>query len=248
MVARILILALFAFGAISSVRAQILPFTYWKSGLTCAAGGYAYSGNCYYLGAAGDNCFTTCNNTGVGGCLQAATKTVANSSSVCKSTLQAMGKSPSGFAGGTNTYAYACSINGTTYTYDTGSITCGATAASNQRVCACGAGGTTQAGVATVDGYNYRLGASGDSCDTTCASYGGCNLAGVQNAASSGTKCDQLITAVDLATSGGSSGSTAVGCGYQPPGTYASRYLGSLTATCAATLSGTQRICACNNP
>lgn len=228
-----------------AAEAQLLPFAFWKtSGISCPSGGIAYSGNCYYLGAAGDNCYTTC--ASLGGCLQTATKAVANVKATCASVLTSFGKSPSGFAGGTNSYAYACSINGTTYTYDTGAITCGATGSGQQRVCSCGSGGSLQAGVATVDGYNYRLGAAAASCDTVCASYGGCDLTGTTNASSSGTKCDQILTALDQGTSGGASGSTAVGCGYQSTGSY--RYLGALTTTCAATLAGTQRVCACANP
>lgn len=226
--------------------AQFIPMAFWKSaGPTCPGGGYAYAGYCYFLTATGDDCFATCSS--YGGCLASATGTLAKVKADCKSAVNYFGLNPGGSSGGTNSYAYACATSASTYYYDTGTVTsCGAKNASLQRVCACGSGGTTQAGVGTADGYNYRLGATAASCDTACASYGGCNLAGITNAASSGAKCDQLLSLLDVSTTGTAGGSSAVGCGYQ--NVLGARYLGSVATTCAATLASTQRVCACNNP
>lgn len=213
--------------------------------MSCPSGGYAYNGNCYYLGATGGDCYTTC--ASYGGCLLSATNALAKVKLSCKAAVNSFGLNPGSFAGGNNSYAYACAATASVYYYDTGTATtCGAVSASAQRVCACGSGGSTQSGVATVDGYNYRLGTAAASCDTVCASYGGCDLTGTANAASSTTKCDQVLALLDISPAGSAGGTTAAGCGYQS-GT-GSRYLGSNATTCAATLASTQRVCACLSP
>lgn len=227
-----------------SLQAQIIPFAYWNSSTSssCSSGGYSYSGNCYYLGAAGADCFSTCSS--YGGCLKTATATLAESSTACKAAIKAMGLNPSGASSGSS-ITYACAGTSSTYYYNTaGSIQCGATSSGVQRACACGTGGTTQAGAATVNGYNFVLGAAGDSCDTTCTSYGGCNLTGTTYAAGSSSTCATILSDLDQAPTGTASGSNAVGCGYESS---VYTYLGSLTTTCAATLSGVQRVCACVN-
>lgn len=232
-------------------HSYMIPFAFWKTSATpdpCAPG-VTYNGKCYYLGTLGADCYATC--SGYGGCLRDDTQTVASTGSVCLSVLQSLKQNPATGSPGTNYYTYACALSGTQYVYDNGLISCGATDASSQRVCACGAGGSTQAGAATMDGYYYRLGAANASCDTTCTGHGGCNLAGTQNAATSSSKCTSVLTALDKATSGTGSGSTSVGCGAQnitTPFPFTATYLGSNPATCAATLTAVQRACACNSP
>lgn len=224
-----------------------VPFAFWKATPAptggCASGGFLYNGSCYYLGVAGDSCITTC--ASLGGCLLDPTKTVGLDATKCASLLTSLGKSPGSSVSGFSNYYYACSINGTTYTYEYMTVTCGASASNQQRVCSCGSGGLSQSGVNTVDGYNYRLGASGASCDTTCASYGGCVAAGVTNANTSATKCNQMMAAMDISTTGTSSGTSTAGCGFQTTGY---RYRGSGVADCSGSVTGVQRVCACTNP
>lgn len=228
-----------------SATAHTLPFAFWKTppvGGGCPGGGFLYSGSCYYLSTAGDSCITTC--ASLGGCLLNPMKTVSVDNVKCSSVLTSLGVTPGSLVTGFGDKPYACSGTGSNYTIDYTTVTCGASAASQQRVCACGAGGLTQTGVGTVDGYNYRAGAVGASCDTACASYGGCVLAGVTNANTSNAKCDQILAALDFAYTGSGSGSTAAGCGFQTGGY---RYRGS-SATCAGTVANVQRACACANP
>lgn len=244
MIIKKLLLVCVSFCALT-VSAATIPFAFWKvtPNGSCSGGGFLYNGSCYYLGVAGDSCITTC--ASYGGCLLDPTKTVGLDSTKCSSLLTSLGKSPGSSISGFSNYFYACSINGTTYTYEYITVTCGASAANQQRVCACGSGGLTQSGVSTVDGYNYRLGASGASCDTTCASYGGCVAAGVTNANSSAAKCNQMMAALDISTTGTSSGTSTAGCGFQTTGY---RYRGSGAADCAGTVAGVQRVCSCTDP
>lgn len=238
-----LLMAVLFWGISQGAYGQVIPFAFWNAKATsCTGGGYSYSGSCYYLGAAGADCFSTC--SAYGGCLKTPTTTVADVKATCLSVLNGLGQSPSGYSS-SSSYTYACAVDGSTYYYTSGSIQCGATATSTQRVCACGAGGTTQAGAATVNGYYFRLGAAAASCDTTCTSHGGCDITGTTYADSSGAICDSVLSALDVSTTGTSGGTTAVGCGYQST-TY--RYLGTSTTTCAATLAADQRACACLSP
>lgn len=203
-------------------------------------GGFSNGGYCYYLGGATENCFSVC--SGRGGCLWQGIDNAAASTTTCNTILNGLGLSSSG--GSTSSgYFYACAGNGTTARANSGSVQCSATPPAGWfRACACGAGGTTAQNVAQVDGYNYRLGPANFSCDTVCASYGGCVLAGLTNAFSA-AKCDEILAKLDVQLSGTAGNTDPMGCGTVS----AQRYLGSST-TCAGTSTAILRACACANP
>lgn len=118
------------------------------------------------------------------------------------------------------------------------------------------AGVTIAACSASCTGYSYGgycYFHAGDavnaSCDTVCASRGGCNLTGtryISSADSSSARCSAVSTALAgvSVTSSGTTGGTAVGCYMNTfKGGWLSFNMYSPAATCAATTTG--RICAC---
>jgi len=102
-----------------------------------ACSGYSYGGRCYYLGALGDSCTTTCTNAGKT-CDLTAIRKMNNLSANCSAILTGLGKSPGTPSGGN--YTYGCGITGANAVrYDnTGfGATCAGTDASYQRACGC---------------------------------------------------------------------------------------------------------------
>lgn len=243
-----LILQLFL---VSAAHANLTPFAFWKTPAAnpCTGGGYLYNSVCYYLSTTGDDCINTCVNAGVGGCLLDPTSNLgAYDNTGCQKVLQGLGQNPVTLDSGA--YDYSCAIVGTTYRTTANfnpPSSCGTKQATAKRACGCGAGGLTQTGKATVDGYNYRLGATAASCNTVCASYGGCNQTGTTNAASSSAKCAEILAALDAA-GGSGTGSGNGGCSLVNLMGMTMRIVQSGGSTCAGTDANAKRACACNNP
>lgn len=104
----------------------------------------------------------------------------------------------------------------------------------------------TGGGVA-VGGYCWSLGAANQSCDTVCATKGGCNLTGIRDYAGSGgnaTNCTAVLTALFGAITAADVGASPHGC-VITFGSIGMRF--TATTTCAAAAADTQRACACNN-
>lgn len=98
---------------------------------------------------------------------------------------------------------------------------------------------------AAVGGYCWYLGAASASCDTVCASRGGCNLTGIKDyAGSSGSdaNCEAVLTALGKPGTPFASSLNGVGCIY-----LGANIRDSFTTTCAATNGSAERACACAN-
>ena len=95
-------------------------------------------------------------------------------------------------------------------------------------------------------GYCWVLGAASASCDTACASKGGCDLAGTLVAGSGGSNmtCEQVLGALGRANTV-STAANAQGVGCISQGSNNNRVSNNAT-TCAATAAAKQRACACN--
>lgn len=99
----------------------------------------------------------------------------------------------------------------------------------------------------TYGPYCYYIGAAGQSCDTVCSAYGGCNLAGTQYVGSAGTTpmCDAIVTSFIGHCGISSFAGGSIGCLKATSGCGGIRWQG--TTTCAGTNGSSRRICACNN-
>lgn len=101
---------------------------------------------------------------------------------------------------------------------------------------------------ASVGGYCWYLGSSGQSCTAVCAAHGGYHSATRSYAGSDGTdaRCTAVLNALGYDGSPVTRGWTSygVGCGYSGR---AIRYAAPYTTTAGATAPGRQRVCACNN-
>lgn len=98
-------------------------------------------------------------------------------------------------------------------------------------------------------GYCYYVGVIGASCDSTCSSRGGCNLAGLGLVGASDSHCTSISMALGAPNYGGELTSYGIGCSIY---FYKSIYYGYRDVNgyaCAASdLDGFyNRICACNN-
>lgn len=102
-----------------------------------------------------------------------------------------------------------------------------------------------------VGGYCWYASANSESCDTACASRGGCNLAGTKDYAGSGAgtavNCEGVLDALALGTGTANFGySNESGCYYNAGATNPKRRVGGQTTTCADSNSAYRRACACN--
>lgn len=97
----------------------------------------------------------------------------------------------------------------------------------------------------SFNGFCWHAGASGASCDTTCAGFGGCDLNGTQNFAGSGgtnANCAAVLNFLGLGSGGVSFGGPGnIGCFVQ----FGWRFRDTST-TCAGSSASTRRACACN--
>ena len=209
--------------------------------VTTLCTGYEYGGYCYYIGALGESCYDVCNGLSQG-CN--ATGTAAGVSySDCNSIIQGLGFSPGGGSSGSGT-TYACAMNsaGSTFYFgNTNQTTCLASDGSRRRACACDISSPTSTpAFYDVDGYRYRSGNAGESCDTACSSHGGCVAAGLTHANNS-NKCTEILSVLDFSWSSHGSSSGSLGC------SMSSTYYVHTSATCSASQAGLTRICSCTN-
>jgi hypothetical protein len=204
-------------------------------------------GFCWFRGAAGDDCDTTCANQYR--YYDDATALYAGSAGTganCSALATDFGKS------GAIDTACATGVG----CYDSGlpaffrctspPTTSAATQAGFERICACQDAPSACTGE-LVGGFCWYLGAAGASCDTTCANQGlACDPATISYAGTGGTlaQCDAVLDALAGPGTTYALSDTASGC---------LRYLGSTAfhdtgfpTTCAEVPSGTiERACAC---
>lgn len=104
-------------------------------------------------------------------------------------------------------------------------------------------------GGVSAGGYCWYLGTSNASCDTACASYGGCNLAGTRDYVGTGgsfANCASVANGFGSFISVGDNGGSApMGCFVRSGGVH--RLIGSTTNCSQGDIFGGQRVCACNN-
>lgn len=160
---------------------------------------------------------------------------VAGTTANCNYVANASGASSGTCAGGyTGACSYSCSAGARTLV-------------SNTCVSACGG--------ASVGGYCWYLGAAGATCDSVCATHGGCVVAGIRDyAGSSGTlaNCVAVLAALGKGPGNQPDGSDFAdegsGCGWQNYAGVTARYrIYSPVTTCAAVPSFASRACSCNN-
>jgi hypothetical protein len=112
-----------------------------------------------------------------------------------------------------------------------------------------GLGMTCCGGGTNIGGYCwYYTGTLAQSCDTVCATHGGCNATGTINYAGSGgtlANCQAIATAFGKGTVADSTSTGGVGCSYLNTGN--AFRITSPATTCADTGSKYARFCACNN-
>ena len=208
--------------------------------------GFEQNGYCYQIGALGETCYDVCNGVGEG--CDAAGVDDSKGSTNCRNIVQGLGFSGSSSSSGTS-FNYACAMNSTgTQIYTTsGSVSCAASDGSRRRACACDpAAPTGPPAFYDLDGYRYRYGSAGQSCDTVCASFGGCVAAGLTNASSSQAKCEQILTAFEVFSWIGLSGGSGTGCSYQSsPFTAVHTDGGSIS--CSTSNTNHTRMCSCTN-
>ncbi len=214
------------------------------TGTVNCVGGYLYNGHCFFLSASGANCVSTCSTKG--GCLIAGIWDTGESLTNCNAAMTGLGVSLSGSSDSGTYPQIGCGVNGSgDVFFDMTSIPapgCSPSVASHQRACPCGPGGITATNPTTISylGYTFRLGNDGESCDTVCTGYGGCNATGTSFANSINT-CGRLLSHWGNYSTSSNSLSGA-GCTLNIAGDYPNT--GS-PATCAAATSGEKRVCAC---
>lgn len=193
-----------------SLVAQANTGAFWSSGCKNTPWGpvkVGYSNTAYSTSLPAAACSTvseirTCTKKVMSGSFANTTCTngcAAGTTSNCNYTANASGSSSGTCASG---YSGACSY----------SCAAGArTQVSNTCVSSCGG--------ATVGGYCWYTAVEFSSCDTVCASHGGCNLSGTKDYAGSGgnmTNCLAVLNALSLpsGTTADNGTTYAAGCIY----------------------------------